>query len=127
MDNIRVLIVEDEIETMELMKHCLERCLACMISAANNGEDALGKIKRMHFDLIILDIKMPGLSGLDVLKRIKVLRDHPDILVVTAWDSAQVAEEAIKEGATDYIPKPVTLDILQAKVKTILGKKRKLS
>lgn len=125
MGNLKILIVEDEIDTMEAVKRSLERFLKCRVYTSSNGEDAIDKIKNNGFDLVILDIKMPGLSGLDVIRKAKKEAKSTDILVVTAWDSAQVAEEAIKEGAIDYIPKPISLDILKIKIKNILEKKGK--
>ncbi|UCC95689.1 MAG: response regulator [Candidatus Omnitrophota bacterium] len=123
MENIKILIVEDEIDTMETIRNNLKKFLQCEIDISNNGEDAINKIKNNIFDLVILDIKMAGLSGLDVIKNIKQETRLPDILVITAWDSAQVADEVIREGALDYIPKPIMLETLKIKIKNILEKK----
>ena len=123
MNKCVILIVDDEPEAREMIKRCLTRFMECQIYEAQTGEEALDKLKKINFDLVILDIKMPGLSGLDVMKEIKKYKNLPDTIVLTAWDSAQIATEAIEEGAMDYIPKPIITDILKLKVKTILEKK----
>jgi len=127
MAGAKILIVEDEVDTIEVVKNSLGRFLDCEIDAATDGETAITKILEDDFDLVILDIKMPGLSGIDVLRKVKLKKALPDILVITAWDSTQVAEEVVKEGALDYIPKPITVDTLKLKMKTILEKKGKYS
>ena len=125
MDKPKILIVEDELDTMKMIKSSLERFMECQIMESGSGEDALNKIRNYNFDLVILDIKMPGLSGLDVMRQVKKEKKLPDILVTTGWDSAQVAGQVVKEGALDYIPKPITLDTLKIKIKNILEKKGK--
>ena len=121
----KILIVDDEIQVREIIKEYLEAIIECQVFDSGEGQDALDKIKADSFDLIILDLKMPGVSGLDIIKTVRKQKPPPDILVTTAWDSAQVADEVIKEGATDYIVKPVTLETLKLKVKNILEKKGK--
>ena len=125
MDNPKILIVDDEIDILNIIKEYLQMIIECDVYESINGQDAIGKIKDNNFDLVILDIKMPGLSGLDVMKKIKSEENLPDILVTTAWDSVQVADEVISEGATDYIVKPVMLETLKLKIKNILDKKGK--
>lgn len=123
MDDVKILIVDDEIETRDAIKNNFKRFAHCRISIADNGKEAVEKIKNVFFDLVILDLKMPGINGLDVIKKVKKEKNFPDILVLTAWDSVQIAEEVIKEGALDYIPKPIELETLRMKVKDVLGKK----
>ena len=125
MDKPKILIVEDERDTIETIQSCLERAMGCQVYASESGEDAISKINQHDFDLVILDLKMPGLSGLDVMKQVKKEKALPDVLVITGWDSAQIATQVIQEGAIDYIPKPIVVDTLKLKVKDILTKKGK--
>lgn len=118
---LTILIVEDEQEVREGIKKHLFKSLNCQIKEANNGEEALEKIKNNNFDLIILDIKLPGLSGIDILKSTK--EKGLDFLVISGWDSLSVAKEALRYGAADYLSKPFSMDILGLKVKEILSKK----
>ena len=125
MEPAKILIVDDEFEVRDIIKEYLQKIIECDILESENGEDAIGKIKTNNFDIVILDLKMPGISGLDVIKTIRSQMSLPDILITTAWDSAQIADEVIKEGAIDYISKPVVLETIRLKVKPILQKKGK--
>ena len=125
MDKPNVLIVDDEFEVRDIIKEYLEKIIECNIQESENGEDALNKIKMTNFDLIILDLKMPGISGIDIMRKVKNEGNLPDILVTTAWDSVQIANEVIEEGAIDYISKPVVLETIKLKVKNILERKEK--
>ncbi|MFH1771798.1 MAG: response regulator [Candidatus Omnitrophota bacterium] len=118
-----ILIVEDEIQTANVIKNSLRAFFGCCAQVIDNGKEAIENIKQNNYDLVILDIKMPGLSGIDVLRNLKNAPNRPDFLVITAWDSEQVADEAIKEGVRDYIIKPVELGTLKEKVEAILKKR----
>jgi DNA-binding NtrC family response regulator len=125
MEQPKILIVDDESQVRDIIKEYLKNSIECDISESESGEDAIEKMKANDFDLVILDLKMPGISGLDVIKTISKEKPLPDIIVATAWDSAQIADEVIKEGAIDYISKPVELSTIKLKIKPILAKKGK--
>jgi len=125
MDKPKILIVDDEIEVVDRIKNFLARNIECDIQKAYSGKQALNIINEEVFDLILLDIKMPGISGIDVLKKVKATNPETDVLMITAYDSQQVAREALKEGAVDYIIKPSTIDVIQSKVKHLLEGKNK--
>jgi len=125
MDRPRILVVDDELEVRKIIEEYLQDIIECNILESENGEDAITKIKTNSFDLVILDLKMPGISGLDVMRRVKEEGVLPDTLVTTAWDSIQIADEVVKEGAVDYISKPVMLETIRLKIKPILEKKDK--
>jgi len=84
-----------------------------------------GVLKKEAFDLILLDIKMPGISGMDVLKETKEDYPETDIIVISGWDSQSVASEALEKGASDYIPKPTHVTVIQDKVCEVLKKRNK--
>lgn len=125
MQKPKILIVDDEPEIVKIFKDYLDKHIECETIGATEGEEALKKIRSQKFDLIILDIKMPGVSGLDVLKEVEKRPHAPAILVSTAWDSTQIADEVIKEGAADYITKPIKLETLKEKIRSILERKGK--
>ena len=109
----RVLVADDE----ESIRWVLSKALAKMgltVDLASNGNEALSLFRQNKYDLAVLDIKMPGVSGLDLLSRF--LEERPAILVVimTAESSMKNAVEAMKRGAYDYITKPFDLDALDA-------------
>ena len=118
---VKILVVDDEQEARQGIRNYLLRKLNCEVEEAENGEEALDKINSIDFDLIILDIRLPGINGIDILRQTK--NKKLDYLVISGYDSISVAEEALKEGAKDYISKPFSMDILAEKVKIILSQK----
>ena len=105
MASTKILIVDDELVMRESLAGWLERD-GHIIETAESGEEALAKLKATRFDILLVDIKMEGISGLEVLKRVKA--DDPDIeiVMITAFGSIATAIEAIKNGAYDYLLKP---------------------
>ena len=105
MASTKILIVDDELVMRESLAGWLERD-GHTIETAESGEEALEKLKATRFDILLVDIKMEGISGLEVLKRVK--SDDPDveIVMITAYGSIATAIEAIKNGAYDYLLKP---------------------
>ncbi len=115
----RILIADDE----EGVRESLNLILGDLYDTvfAVNGEEALTKITQEPFDLVMMDIKMPRLDGLDVLKQLKTHRGPlPPILILSAYQSVEVAKEAVKLGARDYIPKPFERDHILSTVQSIL-------
>lgn len=121
----RILSVDDEEEARTNLSAYLMRNLKCEISEAGDGSQAIEKIEKETFDLILLDIKMPGISGLDVLEKAKSVSSDCVVLIVSGYDSEQVAREALKKGADDYIIKPSTREAILQKVVEVLKKKNK--
>jgi CheY-like chemotaxis protein len=122
MSQATVLIVDDEPFNLDVLQQELEELDYQLITAAN-GQEALSKIKSHQPDLILLDLMMPVLDGFAVLAEIKGdnnLRDIPVIIVSAADDSKSIVK-GIKQGADDYITKPIDADHLKKKVKEHLG------
>jgi len=105
MKRARILVVDDELIMRESLSGWLQRD-GHEVETASSGEEALDKIKEVRFDILLVDIKMEGISGLEVLKRVK--DDDPDVAIVmiTAFGSISTAIEAIRNGAFDYLLKP---------------------
>ncbi|MGD9261948.1 MAG: sigma-54 dependent transcriptional regulator, partial [Desulfobacterales bacterium] len=105
MSSAKILIVDDELIMRESLAGWLQRD-GHSVETASSGEDALEKLKDMKFDIMLVDIKMEGISGLDVLRNVK--ENDPDIAIVmiTAYGSIPTAIEAMKNGAYDYMLKP---------------------
>ncbi|MBM3244947.1 MAG: response regulator [Candidatus Omnitrophica bacterium] len=127
MDKAKILIVDDEQEARRSLSSYLSRHLECDTREASDGREALEALKNTSFDLILLDIKMPGISGIDVLKKAKAIYPDIDVLMISAWDAQSVAEEAIKTGALDYITKPSTIDVIYGQICDVLKKRNKFS
>ena len=109
----RILVADDEEGIRESLSLILDG--KYQVEFATNGQETLDKLTRERFDLVFMDIKMPKLDGLEVMKRLKEQGKSVPILVLTAYQSVELAREAVKLGAVDYLPKPFERDqILQA-------------
>ena len=101
-----ILIVDDEIDMLQLLKRSLEPDLKCRIETATSGQEALRMLSQKTFDLVLADLKMPGMDGLELLDAVK--REFSDLTVVmmTAFGGVETAVEAMRNGAYDFISKP---------------------
>jgi DNA-binding NtrC family response regulator len=105
MSSAKILIVDDELIMRESLAGWLQRD-GHSVETASSGEDALEKLKEARFDIMLVDIKMEGMSGLDVLQRVKDSDPDVAIVMITAYGSIPTAIEAMKNGAYDYMLKP---------------------
>jgi len=125
MENLRVLLVDDETELVETLAERLElRGIAAR--AVTSGEDALRLLLDQDFDVVLLDVKMPGISGLDVLKLIRRQRPRTQVILITGHGSAEDGESGVRDGAFDYVMKPIDIDTLVGKMKAAARKARGL-
>lgn len=119
---LRVLVAEDEEITLKHLLSTLQR-EGYEVLGARDGLEALSKIERESFDILIADIKMPGLSGIELLEKIKEKHLETEVIIITGYGSIGSAVDAIKKGAHDYVTKPFDLDELLLKVKKIYEEK----
>jgi len=119
----RILVVEDEKSMRELLRILLEGEGYDVVSASD-GLDGSSYIERDIFDLVITDIKMPGLDGFELLNKIKDISPETLVIMVTAFGTTESAIEAMKLGAYDYINKPFNVDEIRLIVRKALEKKR---
>jgi putative nucleotidyltransferase with HDIG domain len=119
----RILIVDDEELICRLLAQRLtSEGYSCV--TANNGREALSHFYKNTFSLIISDIKMPEMDGIELLKRVKGLNPNMMVIMVTAYPEIDMAVEAMRMGAYDFIIKPADLDLILLSVKKALEKKR---
>ena len=123
MFKLSILIVEDGQSQREQLRDFL-RSEGHAVSEAENGEKALQSVLKGHFDLILLDYKMPGMDGLEVLKEVKRINPEIDVIIITAYGTIETAVEAMKAGAFDYITKPVDLDELVILVRRVTERRQ---
>ncbi|MFH1837618.1 MAG: response regulator [Candidatus Omnitrophota bacterium] len=114
-----ILIVDDEKKTRDTIRDFLTFRIKCNIHEAEDGEDALRKLKDNDIDVMLLDIRMPKKNGILVLDEMKALNKDVNTIVITAWDSDLVAEECAKRNV-ECIPKPLTLSELYNKITKLL-------
>jgi len=116
---MEILIAEDEIQIAEpLRKNFLEEGHHAMI--AKDGEEALNLVDKIQFDVIILDWKMPKVSGLDVCKKLRQLNIKTPIILLTALTQITNKIEALDSGADDYITKPFSFEELLARINAVV-------
>ncbi|HKL21908.1 MAG TPA: sigma-54 dependent transcriptional regulator, partial [Tichowtungia sp.] len=106
-----ILIVEDGESQRTLLRDFL-REEKHQVKEAANAENALAKIQENYFDVLLIDYKMPGQNGMELLKTVKTINPEIDVIMMTAYGTIDTAVEAMKAGAFDYITKPVDLDEL---------------
>jgi DNA-binding NtrC family response regulator len=110
-----ILIAEDEKTLREGLCQAFSEGGFKVVEAAD-GREALDKMERQVFDLVVTDLKMPGCDGMEVLKRARSLSEQTMVIIMTAFGTVDGAVEAIKEGAYDYIQKPFSIDELDLKI-----------
>ena len=115
----RILVADDEEGVRESLRLILSS--EYEVTCANDGKEALGKLGQGSFAMALLDIKMPKLDGLEVLKQLKRHGKPLPILMLTAYQSIELAKEAVKLGAVDYVPKPFDRDHLLKVVRSIFA------
>lgn len=116
----KILLVDDETDVVERLANIILRRFNSIVEKAYDGKEALGKLKGDTFDLVLLDIKMPGLSGIDVIKEAVKFTPQTKIIAISGYDSKEVADEALKAGAFDFLPKPLTKEAIELKLKHVL-------
>ena len=115
-----ILIVEDEAIMRESLRDWLTD-EGYLVETAEHGEEALKAIEEQDFSILILDMKLPGKNGLEVLREAKARKPRLNGIIITAYASIETTVEAMKIGAIDYLPKPFSLDALEKLIRETLG------
>jgi DNA-binding NtrC family response regulator len=118
-----VLIVDDEAEFREMtIKRLTKRGLIC--DGAENGIAAIERVKKGDIDVVLLDVKMPGMNGIEALKEIKRIKPLVEVVMLTGHASVESGIDGMKLGAFDYLMKPMELDPLLEKLTDAYQKKK---
>ena len=112
----QILIVDDNAEIREIVQEYLADS-DCQIEGASNGKEALEKYNENPYDIIITDLKMPGISGIELIKLLKQKTDAIEFIIITGYASVDTAIEAVRIGAFDYIVKPFRMEELKVTIK----------
>jgi DNA-binding NtrC family response regulator len=102
----KILIVDDEPDMLKLLSMILKEKTPYEISTTNNPLEAIELAKKGDFDLVISDLKMPGIDGIELIDAIKRLNEDTPIIIITAYGTVESATEAIQKGGFDFITKP---------------------
>ena len=121
---LRVLFADDEKPLRELMRMELPR-LGHEVAVCEDGKSAVAAVEKSSFDVAILDIRMPGLTGLEVLKRIKEISPDTEVVLLTGHATLETAVESLRYGAFDYLTKPCKMTELEVLLQRV-GEKRQL-
>jgi DNA-binding NtrC family response regulator len=114
MDKMRMMLVDDEEGFLSTTKKLLER-KGLQVTTASSGQEALEKLMGESVHVVILDVKMPGMDGVAVLKAVKSRYPLVQVLMLTGHGTVESALEGLRSGATDYLMKPIDIDELIAK------------
>ncbi len=123
MDAFSVLLVDDEEEFLEtLVKRLMKRKLT--VAGKSNAQDAIAYLKENPVDVVVLDVKMPGMDGLEALREIKRCNPAVEVIMLTGHANMEVAIQGMELGAFDYLMKPMDIDELLYKLQDAYKKKQ---
>ena len=126
MKDFSILVIDDEPAQILSIKSYLSRRQYNVLTA-NSGEEGLSYLNNGYIDLVLTDYRMPGISGLDVVRKIKHFNPELPVVVITAFSDTEDAVRVMKEGAFDYLSKPIDLDELDIIVKKVVDRKLLIS
>lgn len=121
MNTKSILVVDDESSTRMAISESLINC-GYEVETARDGEEALGKFRKKIFEAVITDMRMPRISGMEVLRGIRKISARTPVVVITAYGTVNTAVEAMKDGASDFIMKPFSLEHIESVVKNLISK-----
>jgi DNA-binding NtrC family response regulator len=119
MESVKILVVDDEASIREMLRKGLIQREGFCVEVAQNGAEATEKIEKDVFDLVLTDLKMPEVDGLELLNTIKGTRPEIMVIMMTAYGSVETAVDAMKMGADDYITKPIDFDDLFIRISKV--------
>lgn len=120
--DIKVLLVDDEADFVNTLGQRL-KMRELLVDIVYDGEQALSFIKKIEPDVIVLDLKMPGLHGIEVLREIKKIKSEIQVIILTGHGNEKDEQEARKLGGFDFLRKPADIDLLVAKIKEAFQEK----
>ncbi|MGB0838763.1 MAG: response regulator transcription factor [Chitinophagales bacterium] len=118
---MKIIVVDDDVIMLQAIKTMLSK-QGYQVFATTDAQDALDTIEEEDFDLIISDIMMPYMSGIELLHSIKAIRKNLPIIIISALDQQEVIMTAFQEGAEDFVKKPINLNELLLRVKRVMNK-----
>jgi DNA-binding NtrC family response regulator len=108
----RILVIDDEPDMLVLLKMIIEDNTSYEVETTNNPAEGLKRLAEEDYDLVISDLKMPGLDGLEVFDELRKMKPDIPVIIITAYGSPEAADEALKKGVSDFITKPFRKDTI---------------
>jgi len=121
--NASVLLVDDEEQFLQVLSERLTNH-GLHVNSVTSGEEAVAQVENKNFDAVVLDLAMPGINGIETMKRIKEKRPELEIIILTCHATVKVGIEAMKLGAEDFLEKPVDLNVLLERIREAKHKRK---
>ena len=116
----RILVVDDELDMLMLLRMIIEDNSDYPVETTNNPSEALKMLTEKDYDLVISDLKMPGMDGMELFDELKEIKPGVPVIIITAYGSLETADEAMKKGVSDFITKPFRKDSILFTINRVL-------
>ncbi len=116
----RILVVDDELDMLMLLRMIIEDNTDYEVDTTNNPSEALKMVMENDYDLVISDLKMPGMDGLELFGEVREMDPDLPLIIITAYGSLETSDEAIKKGVADFITKPFRKDSILFTINRVL-------
>jgi DNA-binding NtrC family response regulator len=116
----KILVIDDEPDMLALLRMIIEDNTDYEMETTNNPSEGLKMIIQEDYDLVISDLKMPGMDGIELFDEVKEIKPDLPMIIITAYGSLETAEEAMKKGVTDFITKPFRKDNILFTINRVL-------
>jgi DNA-binding NtrC family response regulator len=116
----RILIIDDEVDMLMLLRMIIEDNTEYDVETTNSPTEGIKLFKEEDYDLVITDLKMPGLDGMDIFDEFKELKPDVPVIMITAYGSMETSDEALRKGVTEFITKPFRKDSILFTIRRVL-------
>ena len=116
----RILVIDDEVDMLMLLRMIIEDNTGYEVETTNNPSEGLKKLAERDYGLVITDLKMPGMDGIELFDELKEIKPGIPVIIITAYGSLETADEAMKKGVADFITKPFRKDHILFTIKRVL-------
>jgi DNA-binding NtrC family response regulator len=116
----RILVIDDELDMLMLLRMIIEDNTDYEVETTNNPSEAVKMVMKNDYDLVISDLKMPGMDGLELFDEVKGMKPDLPLIIITAYGSLETADEAMKMGVADFITKPFRKDSILFTINRVL-------
>jgi len=122
MSQVRMLIIEDEINIAKTIAATFSKTVY-KVEQCHDGTEGLKKLQTEEWDIVFLDIRLPGIDGMEILKQISETQTPVNVIMITAYGSIENAVQAMKYGAVDFVPKPLEPEVLRDIVRKVIARR----